>query len=276
MCQAITELTTKKKSLVTTTEFHDLNQCLDVAIAGAVTEFQNIRNKQESNRETEHLGSLAHEMRNAMTSVSISFQLIRRGTVGAMGSTGDVIINNMKRLEGLIDRSLTEVRLRVDPVIHVDSFPLTQLIDQILVSASTEAQARHQNIKILVDPTLIIEADQQAFYSALSNLIQNAIKYSHTGSEIEIRGKIQGDEIAIEVEDQCGGLFGNEAADLFKPFVQKNENRTGLGLGLTIAKKAIEELNHGKIEARTVDKTGCIFTIRLPRHHKKKRLEPAA
>ena len=264
MCQSITEIASKKKVPISADEFHELNQCLDVAIAGAVTEYQSLRNSQEKNREVEHLGFLAHEMRNAVTSAHLAFQLVKKGTVGTGGNTGRVVDKSLKRIEELIDRSLTEVRLRIDPDVRVESGHLLQVIDQILVTAEIEAQSRDQKIMVKVDPTLVFEADQQAFYSALSNLIQNAIKYSHAGSQIQVRGNIVGREIVVEVEDECGGLLTDTAADLFKPFVQKNSNRQGLGLGLTIAKRAIE-LNHGKIEARNITGKGCVFRITLPK-----------
>ena len=263
MCQTITEVTTKKKIPITTSEFHDLNQCLDVAIAGAVTEFQKRRDTQESDKDVKHLGILAHEMRNALTSANISYQLIKRGTVGTGGSTGLVLEQSLKRAEELIDRALTDVRLRLDPVVRVESGHLLQLIDQILVTAEVEAQARDQKIVVKVDPTLVIEADQQAFHSAVSNLIQNAVKFTRVGGKIQVRGNVIGEQVVIEVEDECGGLLTDSATDLFKPFVQKNENKKGLGLGLTIAQRAIE-LNHGKIEARNLRGKGCVFTITLP------------
>lgn len=78
-----------------------------------------------------------------------------------------------------------------------------------------------------------------------------------------MRGKLDGEKIIVEVEDECGGL-PNDGKDLFKPFVQKNNDRTGLGLGLAIAQKGAE-LNHGTIEARSLPGKGCIFKITLPK-----------
>jgi signal transduction histidine kinase len=264
MCQAITELAARKNQVITAAEFHDLNQCLDVGIAGAVTEYQSIQTTEETSREVRHLGFLAHEMRNALTSANISFKMIKKGAVGIGGNTGQVLENSLKRIEELIDRSLTEVRLRVDPEVHVETGHLLQVLNQILVTAEVEAQARGQKIEVKVDPTLVFEADQQAFHSALSNLIQNAIKYSRDNARIQVRGSVVGANFIVEVEDQCGGLLIDTAPDLFMPFVQDNENRKGLGLGLTIARRAIR-LNHGTIEARNLPGQGCVFKITLPK-----------
>ncbi len=268
MCQSITELAEKKKFAVDAVGFHDLNQCLDVAIAGAVTEYEKIRDDQEKSREDKHLGFLTHEMRNALTSATISYQLIQKGTVGLSGNTGRVLERSLLRMQELIDRSLTEVRLRVDPQLRIESSRLVVVVDQILVTAEVEAHAKNQQIQVSIDPALLIEADQQSFHSALSNLIQNAIKFTPERGKIQIRGVADGGHIHVEVEDECGGIPEANATDLFKAFEQRDENRTGLGLGLTIAHRAIA-LNHGTIEVENLPAKGCIFKITLPRNDDK-------
>lgn len=265
MCQSVTELATKKKTQITTTEFHDMNRILDIGIAGAVTSFDLQKSLQETSREVQHLGFLAHELRNALTAVNLSFQMIKKGSVGLGGNTGKVMEKGLQRIGELIDRSLTEVRLRVDPKVHVEAGNLLQLIDQLLISARVEAQTRNQSFVIHVDPTLIIEADLQLFYSALSNLIQNALKYTRTGGKIQVRANLEEENIVIEIEDECGGRLPESTPHkLFKPFEQQHENRTGLGLGLTIAQRAME-LNNGFILARNLPGKGCIFKMSLPR-----------
>jgi signal transduction histidine kinase len=277
MCQSITELAGTKNVSITAGEFHVLNRCLDIAIAGAVTEYQSLRNTQDISREVEHLGFLAHELRNALASANISIQLIQNGTVGFGGSTGRVFSKSMKRIEELIDRSLTEVRLRVDPTVRPEAVHLLQLVDQVALTAEVEAQQRNQVLEIQIDPYLSFEADQQLIYSAISNLIQNALKYSHEGAKIQVRGRLVGDQVVIEVEDECGGLPATAPAALFKPFNQQHEDRRGLGLGLTIAQRAIA-LIRGTIDVQDLPGKGCIFKITLPSNigGKALRAEPAA
>jgi two-component system, OmpR family, phosphate regulon sensor histidine kinase PhoR len=99
----------------------------------------------------------------------------------------------LKRIEELIDRSLTEVRLRVNPKAHAESVQLLQLVeDQIVVTAEVEARSRHEILEIQIDPTLVFEADQQLTYSAVSNLIQNALKYTDAGAKVQVRGNLVG------------------------------------------------------------------------------------
>jgi signal transduction histidine kinase len=263
ICQAITEIAIVKKAAISTEEFRELNRCLDTAIAGAVTVFHEERAQGVNNRETAHLGFLAHELRNALAIVSTSLRLIKGGTVGFGGSIGQVLDRALKRQQELIDRSLAEVRLRVDPKVHKETASFLHHLDQLLVTADAETRARNQLLKIDVEAGLEIEADQYLLFSAVSNLVQNAIKYTCHGGTIRIRAHIVDAQTLIEVEDECGGLGLATPSDLFKPFEQHHKNREGLGLGLSIAERAIA-LNGGSIDVRDFPGRGCVFRITLP------------
>jgi signal transduction histidine kinase len=73
------------------------------------------------------------------------------------------------------------------------------------------------------------------------------------------------DRIRIEVEDHCGGLPLGFADNVFLPFKQRGEDKSGLGLGLSICRRSIES-NNGVLTVRDVAGSGCVFTIELPRH----------
>jgi C4-dicarboxylate-specific signal transduction histidine kinase len=71
--------------------------------------------------------------------------------------------------------------------------------------------------------------------------------------------------VMIDVEDHCGGLQPNSAEIMFLPFKQNGEDRSGLGLGLTICRRSVEA-NNGVLSVRDIPGSGCIFTIQLPRY----------
>ena len=265
LCQAITGLAAKMSIDVSALDFQNLNRCLDVAIAGAVTEFQRLRELQKRNEEVKRCGFCAHELRNSLATALMSLQLIKSGEVGFSGSVGQVMERSLKRMDELIGRTLTEVKLLGGgrPVLDIQKINLLLLFDQLLITANIEAKARRQILEIQVGSDLNISADLQFFHSAVSNLIQNALKYTHDGGKIQIRANSVGENVVIEVEDECGGLTVNAVENLFKPYEQQNENRKGLGLGLALARRAIE-LHHGTIAARNLPGTGCVFTITLP------------
>jgi signal transduction histidine kinase len=263
ICQSITETAIAKGAAITNVEFRELNRCLDTAIAGAVTMFHAESAEGQNTRETEHLGSLAHELRNALSVVNTALGVIKNGSVGFGGSTGQVLDRALKRMQELIDRSLAEVRLRVDPKVHKEAVSFFQLIDQILVAAEVETRTPRPRLEIDIDPDLRIDADHYLLFSAVSNLIQNAIKYTRPGGTVRIRGRAAGDQSVIEIEDECGGLASTKPEDLFKPFERHHRNRDGLGLGLTIAQRAVA-LHDGHIHVENMPGRGCIFRISLP------------
>jgi signal transduction histidine kinase len=244
MCQSITELATRKNANISPDEFNILNGCLDIAIASAVSEFQFRSNVANEEREIKHLGFLAHELR-----------------VG--GSTAAVLESNLARMRNLIDRSLSEVRMRADADLFIEKFRLSDLFDQIVITAKVDASKKNQTLTMDVDWQIEMEADRQFILSAVANLIQNAIKYSKSDGNIALRGKLEKDRVFVEVEDECGGIQMDKISDLFKPFVQENADRSGLGLGLSITQRAVH-LSQGIIKVKNNPGSGCTFIIELP------------
>ena len=112
---------------------------------------------------------------------------------------------------------------------------------------------------------IAIDVDRQLIAAALANLLQNAFKFSRPNGHVVLRTDtaFAPGRVAIEVEDECGGLPQGSAEDLFRPFEQRSNDRSGLGLGLAIARESVET-NGGLIRARNLPGKGCIFTIDLP------------
>ena len=111
ICQSVTELADERHVLITADEFHTFNGCLDEATGRAVTEYEHRRDQAVAGPGAEHLDFLAHEMRNLLTTAMLSFEALRRGTVGMQGSTASLLARNLERMRTLIDRTLGEVHL---------------------------------------------------------------------------------------------------------------------------------------------------------------------
>ncbi len=264
MCQAITELATIKGANISSSEFNILNGCLDVAIAAAVSEFQFRSVEANEAREVQHLGFLAHELRNALSSATLAQEMIKAGLVGTGGSTAAVLEANLSRMRHLIDRSLSEVRMRADVDLFVEKFRLVDLLDQILITAKIDADKKQQILTCEADWKIEIETDRQFILSAIANLIQNAVKYSKSGGKIYLRAKTSTDRVLIEIEDACGGIEAGKIDALFKPYVKSSGDRSGLGLGLAITQRAVY-LCQGKISVHNNPGHGCAITIDIPR-----------
>lgn len=268
LCQSITELAVKRNVPLTTEEFHSLNGYLDNAIAEAVTGFERRRDRlisEEGARAlNERLGYLAHELRNALSTALLTVAAIKRGNVGLAGATGAVLDRSLLGMSQVIARTLADVRLTAGIGGLRERVPVAELIAEVQLSAALEAQARECELAISpVDPALTVHIDRQLFSSALGNLLQNAFKFTRPHGHVSVRAYARGDRVFIEVEDECGGLAPKTMEGLFRPFQPLAGDRTGLGLGLSIAKRAVES-DAGTLHARNLPGKGCVFTINLP------------
>jgi signal transduction histidine kinase len=269
LCQAATELALERKTPVSVAEFRTLNRCLDDAIAEAVHEFGWQRDKvisENSDRETnERLGFLAHELRNFLNTAMLSFAAIKRGGVGIDGATSAVLDRSFLGIRGLVDRALADVRLSAGTNLRLVEVDLGEFLADVQVAASLEAKGRGCGFGVLpLEPGLLVRVDRELLYSALSNLLQNAFKFTRPHTHVALSARADGDRVLIEVEDQCGGIPRGIAAKLFDPFEQAHADRSGLGLGLSIAQRAVKALE-GRISVRDKPGMGCVFTIDLPR-----------
>jgi signal transduction histidine kinase len=250
VCQVITQLSIDCHVAVTTEEFRVLNRCVDDAIADAVTEYERQHVIEivadDMRRSNEQLGSIAHELRTVVCSALLAYDVVRSGTVGIAGSTGDMLGRSLIMLRDLVDRSLADVRLSAG-VSKPERISVAELVDEVEVSASLGAKARRIQLTVnAVEPELVLIADRQILGSVLSGLLQNAFAHTRSHSRVRLFARATEDRVRFEVEDQCGGLApGGEAA------------------GLAVCARGVAALR-GSIHVRNVNR-GCVFTVELPR-----------
>jgi len=264
VCQAVTELAGELNSPITAEEFHTFNAALDEAIAQAVTEYGRTREQSITDERTERLGNLAHELRNALGAAMLSFQTMKMGRVGVGGSTSALLGRSLRTLARLIDSSAAQQRLESESL-TIERVSVHQFIEEIEVAASMEASARDLVLDVTtIAPEVDVAADRDLLAGALTNLLQNAFKYTRPRGRVSLKTSASDRRVVIEVEDECGGLPPGKAEELFRPFEQRSSDRTGLGLGLSISRRSVKALG-GELRVRDLPGSGCVFTIDLPR-----------
>ncbi len=268
LCQALTELAHEQHEPISVDEFHTFNRCLDSAIADAVSEFgrqrENVISEQGAQTLNERLGSLAHELRNLLNTATLAYAAIKGGQVAVTGATGAVLDRSLDGLRDLIDRALADVRLMVGLTPQLMPIPLDVVLEEVRVAAQLEASARGIVFAVSIQKGLSVAADRPMLASALANLLQNAFKFSRPHGHVSLIARLITDRVLIEVADECGGLPAGLAEGLFVPFEQRDADRSGIGLGLSISRRAVEA-NGGTLSVRNVPGTGCVFTIELPK-----------
>jgi len=264
LCQVITALVGDHKASIEVGEFRTLNLCLDDAIAGAVTAYSTEHDREISEEGTERLGVLAHEMRNALNAAILAFGIIKEGVVATSGSTSAALDRSHLRLQTLIDRSLTDVRLDAG-LTNVEHVAVREILAEVAIGASLVAQTRGIQFSLSkVDPTVFVEADRQIIAAAVANLLQNALKFTRPATTVKLSASTTATRVLIEVEDECGGLPPGKAKDLCRPFEQRGSDRSGLGLGLSLCLKAAKA-SSGELHVRDLPGRGCVFALDLPR-----------
>jgi len=263
ICQAITELALDQNAPITTKEFHVLNRCLDTAIADAVTEHARLTAESRSADELERIGQVTHEIRHIVNTAILAFDMVKRGTVGVNGNTGAVLGRSLSGLRDLVDSALSDIRMAASHQ-RPELFSVLAFVSDIAAAAAL--QAEYSGLQFMsepIDPDLSVNVDRQLLASAVTNLLSNAFKYTRAGGRVILRAGRMDGRVVIEVEDECGGLPQGKS-DVFTPFGERRaKNRTGLGLGLSIARRAVRAQG-GDIEVRNSPGKGCTFIIQVP------------
>jgi signal transduction histidine kinase len=263
--ECIFDLLEETETSVSLQEVRALSHALSVGVADAVSRFSQERDEQLEHQAGVHLAFLAHELRNPLTSGRFALDLLRKRRQQENARELDVLHRSLSTLQELIDRSLIQIRLRrMD--IRPERTQLAELVREIASESEVDAEIKGCGIRLSMDDTIEVDCDPRLIGSAVSNLIRNAIKFTRPGGVIDIRLQAAENISTIEIEDECGGLPPGKVEELFTPFMQAGHDRRGFGLGLAIAKHAVEQ-HGGAIQVHNLDGKGCVFLISLPGGH---------
>jgi signal transduction histidine kinase len=263
VCQTITALAVEQRAAISVAEFHTLNRCLDTAIAEAVAEHARGTDDDRAAQELERAGQVAHELRDHLNTAMLAFHTLKRDADAINGATGAVLGRSLNSLRQVIDHALAEVRLIAGQQARA-RLSVVAFMDDIVATGLLHSEGRNIRFSIeAIDPTLWIEADPQLLASAVMNVLHNAFKNTPPGHCVVLRAAAEHGRLLIETEDECGGLrHGN--SDMFRPFGdRRGKDRSGLGLGLSIARKAVRA-HDGEIRTRDLPGKGCVFIIDIP------------
>ena len=261
ICDSTGELASRDNLSFSADEYRLFNVCLDTAISSALEEFSNRALRQQDDVASQRVGFLAHELRNALSSARLAFAVLRRGQLGVVSKTGDILDRNLRRLESLVGQTLLALQLNAG----VQQQPKRMRAGELLREAQ-ESAVSERGIRVVVDVAsdLQIDADETVLISAIGNLLQNAIKFTRTGGQVTIRAhRDDDDDVVIEVQDECGGLPPRNHEDLLMPLAKREADGRALGVGVATTRRAIEA-HGGELSVRNFPGNGCVFAMKLP------------
>lgn len=211
----------------------------------------------------------SHELRTPLAVIRGTGEVALAGATSvaeckeAMGS----MLEEVDRLTRLVDTLLRlshgdagRIRLSRQPV------NLGDLVSEVTASLSILAEERLQKLSLDVEEDVYVTVDPIVLREAISNVIDNAIKYSRRGATIGIRVQMRSDRAALDIADEGPGIPVEHRQRIFDRFFRVDQARSrgtgGMGLGLAIARWAVE-VNGGHIEVQDAPGGGSIFRITL-------------
>lgn len=218
------------------------------------------------------LKDISHELRSPLARLNVALELARQRAGPEAGSALERIDLEASRLNELIGRLLTIVRLEGGgEALRKAPVHLEELVREITQDAAFEAQSRHCRVDCSIIDDCVIVGDRGLLNSAIENVVRNAVRYTQENTTVEVRLECaqgaDGAEAVIRVTDSGPGVPEESLDKLFRPFYRIDDARGrgtgGVGLGLAIAERAVK-LHGGEVRAANRPQGGLMVEIRLP------------
>jgi two-component system sensor histidine kinase CpxA len=218
------------------------------------------------------LRDVSHELRSPLARLSVALELAREDADPTRAAHLDRIERETERLNLLIGQLLTLSSMEaLEKVENFETLSLNELIERMIPDAEYEAKQRQCSLAFHAEAECTISGSEELVYRAIENVVRNAIRYSESGSEVEIRLTTALDQghrkAVIEVSDHGPGIPDSQLHEIFKPFYRVDPARSpdtgGFGVGLAIADRAVR-LHRGELSAMNRKAGGATIRIALP------------
>ncbi len=242
-----------------------------------VTEIEaaRIELKAANDRKDQFLAMLAHELRNPLAPISTAAELlnIAPGDEARVKKTAKIISRQVKHMTKLVDDLLDVSRVtRGLATLQTDLLDINELVSEAVEQVHSLAEVKQQHIHIrLPEKRMCVVGDKTRLIQVISNLLNNAVRYTHAEGQIMLSVTVEGDELRLCVKDDGIGMASNLSPHVFELFTQgersSDRSQGGLGLGLALVKSLVE-LHKGHVSAFSAGTgKGSEFSVWLPAAH---------
>ncbi len=226
----------------------------------------------EGRRVATFLAMLGHELRNPLAPISNAMALLSRGTAEprVIDKVRDTVVRQLRQLTRLVD-DLLDVSRITSGKIHLEAKPvrLVDAANQAIESVQPMCSAKSQFLRVKAEADPWVTGDHARIVQVISNLLNNASKFTPAGGHIDLRLGINGPQAEISVRDDGPGIASRDLQRVFDLFAQGEQDvaRTqgGLGLGLSLVHQLVT-LHGGAVSAFSSGKAGdgAEFLVQLP------------
>jgi len=217
------------------------------------------------------LRDASHELRSPLARLQVALELARQKNKQGSSSELDRIEREAERLNELIGQLLSLAKIEAGQTEKkFEDIRIDELLSTIAEDASYEARADSRDVKIVKNTVATISGNRKLIYSAIENVVRNAIRYTREDTTVELsieKNQEKKGWITIKIKDFGPGIADDLLERIFEPFVRVSEARErksgGYGLGLAIASSAIN-VHGGNIVACNDATGGLGIKINLP------------
>lgn len=237
-----------------------------------LTLFERTSTYQPEDDDLDFIAFAAHELRGPITVIRGYLDVLADELEPILVADQIELLNRLvvsaNRLSSYVNNILNASRYdRRHLKVHLREDTVASIYDTIKDDMNLRAASQNRMLSVMLPPDLpTVAADSGSIGEVIGNLIDNALKYSNEGGQINVTAKAAGDFVEVSVEDFGIGMPGNVVSNLFHKFYRSHRSRetvAGTGIGLYIT-KAIVESHGGTISVRSVEGQGSTFSFTLP------------
>jgi len=219
-------------------------------------------------RRDELLRVLAHDLRNPINTIAMAASILANNPPSETGCRKlyEIIDRSAKRMNRLIQDLLDEAVIERSGSlpINVQLHPASSLAEEICELSRVQARTKTVHIECEIEGKAVVYADRDRILQVLTNLIDNALKFTPAGGRITVRSEVHNDHVRFSISDTGPGIPEEYREKIFEPYFQAPETaHLGSGLGLAISKQIIEQ-HGGSIWVESSEGAGATFTFTLP------------
>ncbi|MCX6137223.1 MAG: ATP-binding protein [Ignavibacteriales bacterium] len=269
-------------SSLKTDAFHNPHTALFLQIAGQLSVIvEKGRLYQQmlelSTLKNNFLGLAAHDLRNPLSAIKLSAEMIAEGMFGPIGDEAKALLNNSIQACGSMSALINDL-LDVSAIasgnltLHLENVSLAAFITGSVKFNKHLADRKSISLENTpLQPDVLVSIDTERCRQVLDNLLSNAIKYSKPGTWTEVRSRLAGSFVEVIVIDQGAGIAPEDMSKLFTEFGKTRTRPTAgefsTGLGLAIAKRIVDA-HGGTIWATSEHGKGSTFGFTIPQARK--------
>jgi len=221
------------------------------------------------------VANVSHELKTPITSIKGFVETLLAGAKNDPEEAGHflrIIDKQADRLSSIIDDLLNLSRIEQEEEkgeIQLEERQIRDILSGAIQSCKASAEAKNINIELLCPENLQALIEARLLELAVVNLIDNAIKYSESGSSVQVEALIKDSEVIINVRDHGCGIEKKYLPRLFERFYRVDKSRSrklgGTGLGLALVKHIVL-VHSGRVSVESIPGKGSTFSIHLPRN----------